>query len=114
MIFLLRQRSSLALVLLALSSLNVFGADNWHVPEALVRYQLTLTSKPTHPTCGYFVNLPDAGGTIASTMNATTSPVVMTPDGTEISSRVLWAGAQNGISLVLAVHHKIPIPSSSI
>ena len=100
MIFLLRQRSSLALVLLALSSLNVFGADNWHVPEALVRYQLTLTSKPTHPTCGYFVNLPDAGGTIASTMNATTSPVVITPDGTEISSRVLWAGAQNGISLV--------------
>ena len=100
MIFLLRQRSSLALVLLALSSLNVFGADNWHVPEALVRYQLTLTSKPTHPTCGYFVNLPDAGGTIASTMNATTAPVVMTPDGTEISSRVLWAGAQNGISLV--------------
>ena len=102
MIFLLRQRSSLALVLLALSSLNVFGADNWHVPEALVRYQLTLTSKPTHPTCGYFVNLPDAGGSIVSTMNATTAPVVMTPDGTEISSRVLWAGAQNGISLVFA------------
>ncbi|NBS53899.1 MAG: hypothetical protein EBS96_15050, partial [Spartobacteria bacterium] len=100
MIFLLRQRSSLALVLLALSALQVFGADSWHVPEALVRYQLTLSSKPTHPTCGYFVNLPDAGGTIASTMNATTAPVVMTPDGTEIPSRVMWAGAQNGISLV--------------
>jgi len=100
MIFLLRQRSSLALVLLALSSLNVFGADNWHVPESLVRYQLTLSSKPTHPTCGYFVNLPDAGGTIATTMNATTAPVVMTPAGVEIPSRVMWAGAQNGISLV--------------
>lgn len=102
MIFLLRQRSSLALVLLALSALQVFGADSWHVPEALVRYQLTLTSKPTHPTCGYFVNLPDAGGTIASTMNATTAPVVMTPAGVEIPSRVMWAGAQNGISLVFA------------
>ncbi|MEI8283750.1 MAG: hypothetical protein WCG52_02055 [bacterium] len=100
MIFLLRQRSSLALVLLALSALQVFGADSWHVQEALVRYQLTLSSKPTHPTCGYFVNLPDAGGTIASTMNATTAPVVMTADGTEIPSRVMWAGAQNGISLV--------------
>ena len=100
MIFLLRQRSSLALVLLALSALHALGADSWHVPEALVRYQLTLTSKPTGPTCGYFVNLPGAGGTIATTMNATTAPVVMTPDGTEISSRVLWAGAQNGISLV--------------
>jgi hypothetical protein len=102
MIFLLRQRSSLALVLLALSALHALGADSWHVPEALVRYQLTLSSKPTGPTCGYFVNLPDAGGTIATTMNATTAPVVMTADGTEIPSRVLWEGAQNGISLVFA------------
>lgn len=100
MIFLLRQRSSLALVLLAFSALNVFGAESWHIPEALVRYQLTLSSKPTHPTCGYFVNLPDAGGSIASTMNAATAPVVMTPDGVEIPSRVLWEGTQNGISLV--------------
>ena len=109
MIFLLRKRFLLALFLVALSNPNVFGVDSWHVPEALVRYQLTLSSKPTHPTCGYFVNLPDAGGTILSTMNAITAPVVMTPEGVEIPSRVLWQGAQNGISLVFTT----PAPNTN-
>ncbi len=100
MMFFLRRRLALAFALLAFSALTLFGAETWHLPDALIRYELTLASNPTHPTCGYVVNLPDAGGTIASTMNGTMAPIVMTSDGVEIPSRLLWIGSQNGISLV--------------
>ena len=37
------------------------GAAEWHVKNAAVRFSLRLASGPTHPSAGYFVQIPDGG-----------------------------------------------------
>ena len=63
-----------------------------------MRYKLELGRKPTHPTAGYYVHLPD-GGILHGTTPAT---VVMTEDGKVIPSFLLWHNPESGFSIVFA------------
>jgi hypothetical protein len=85
-------------LVLFLSVLHGHAAGDWQVAEAPLRYKLSLTQKPTHPTAGYFVHLPD-GGIFRGTTPATT---VVTDDGKVLPSFVLWHNAESGFSIVFA------------
>ena len=85
-------------ICLILPSLRVHAAGEWQVPEAPLRYKLELSGKPTHPTAGYYVHLPD-GGILRGTSPAT---VVMTEDGKVLPSFLLWQNAESGFSIVFA------------
>jgi len=85
-------------VFLLLAAIRVHAAGEWQVPDAPLRYKLDLDRKPTHPTAGYYVHLPDGGilrGTSPSTM-------VMTEDGKVLPSYILWHNAESGFSIVFA------------
>lgn len=71
-------------------------AADWQVPEAAIRYRLDLAGKPTHPSAGYYVHLPD-GGILRGTTPMTT---VMTEDGKVIPSYLLWQNSESGFSIV--------------
>ena len=83
---------------LFLSVLHLHAAGDWQVPEAPLRYQLNLARKPTHPTAGYYVHLPD-GGIFRGTTPATT---VVADDGKVIPSYLLWHNSESGFSIVFA------------
>lgn len=68
----------------------------WHVASAPVRYTLSLSGRPTHPSAGYFTHLPD-GGILPAPCPLTH---VMTPGGKEIPSYVLWHNRAGGLGLV--------------
>lgn len=74
------------------------AAGEWQVPEAALRYKLSLSRKPTHATAGYYAQLPD-GGILRAAMP---SPVVMTEDGKVVPSFVLWQNSESGFSIVFA------------
>jgi hypothetical protein len=78
--------------------LPIGGFAEWQVPEATFRYKVALERKPTHPSAGYFVHLPD-GGILHGTTPAT---VVMTEDGKTLPSYLLWHNPESGFSIVFA------------
>ena len=85
-------------ICLLLPAVRTHAAGEWQVPEAPLRYKLDLAGKPTHPTAGYYVHLPD-GGILRGTSPAT---VVMTEDGKVLPSYLLWQNAESGFSIVFA------------
>src|SRR4051794_18875322 len=82
---------------LLLSAVSALAA-NWQVPESTIRYQIELNRKPTHPSAGYFVHLPDGG----LLRGSTPSVIVMTDDGKVLPSYLLWQNAETGFSIVFA------------
>lgn len=74
------------------------AADNWQVPEASFRYKLELAKKPSHPTSGYYVHLPD-GGILGGEAPLT---IVMGEDGKQLPSYLLWQNPESGFSMVFA------------
>ena len=88
----------IAVLMLLVLAPCVRAAGDWHVPDAALRYKVNLTSKPTHPTAGYYVHLPD-GGILRSTAP---SPTVVTEEGKMIPSFLLWQNSESGFSLVFA------------
>jgi hypothetical protein len=99
----LRSSSTLT-VLFALGALLLslvlptHAADQWQLADAPLRYKLDLQRKPTHPSAGYFVSLPD-GGLLRGNKPATT---VVTEDGKILPSYLLWQNVENGFALVFA------------
>ncbi len=84
---------------LALLLAGAAGAqDAWHIQDAAVRFTVQLAAPPTHPSCGYFLHLPDGG----ALPGPTPVPRVLGTDGTELKSFVLWHSRQDGIALVFA------------
>ena len=83
---------------LLLPVLRLQAAGEWQVPEAPLRYKLELDRKPSHPTAGYYIHLPD-GGLLRGT---SPSPVVMAEDGKVLPSFILWQNAESGFSIVFA------------
>ena len=81
-----------------LLQLGGLAAENWQAPGAPVRFQLRLAQKPTHPSAGYIAQLPD-GGILSRNLS---SPVVMTPEGRELPSYMLWDNPETGFSIVFA------------
>src|SRR5947209_14771779 len=71
---------------LVLGVASLQAAGDWQLPEGSLRYRLELDRKPTHPSAGYYVHLPD-GGILRGTTPAT---VVMTDDGKVLPSYQLW------------------------
>ena len=88
-----------ALLLAALRA----GAQDWHVPEALVRFELSLARGPTHPEAGYFATVPD-GGLLPRPFPLTT---VVGEDGKKVDSFLLWHNEDAGASLVFADPGKV-------
>jgi len=84
-------------VLLA-SALRVQAAPEWQAPTAALRFKLDLARKPTHPSAGYYVHLPDGG--ILRGITPTT--VVTTEDGKVLPSYLLWQNPESGFSIVFA------------
>jgi TolA-binding protein len=84
------------LLLVALLPFQAFA--EWQIPEATIRYKVSLERKPTQPSAGYFIHLPD-GGVLHGTTPAT---VVMTEDGKTLPSYLLWHNPASGFSLVFA------------
>src|SRR4051812_8146400 len=70
----------------------------WRVPEAALRYKLTIYLRPSHPSAGYYVHLPDGG----LLRNAIPSTTVVTDAGKEVPSFLLWQNPETGFSLVFA------------
>lgn len=81
-----------------LSCLSLHAAGEWQVPEATLRYKVELDRKPTHPSAGYYVHLPD-GGILRGSTPATT---VVTEDGKILPSYLLWNNPESGFSIVFA------------
>ena len=73
------------------------AVTEWQVQDSAIRYRLELERKPTHPSAGYFVHLPDGGILPASTVTTT---VVMTEDGKVLPSYLLWQNSDSGFSIV--------------
>lgn len=98
-----RRSARACLVLAALAAMSptasmAQASAAWHVPEAAVRYRLTLAKKPSHASAGYLAHLPDGG----IFRGAVVSPVVTTDDGKPLQSALLWWNAESGFSLVFA------------
>ncbi len=85
-------------VCLFMAGPRLHAAGEWQLPDAPLRYKVELTGKPTHPSAGYYVHLPD-GGILRGT---TPSTVVMTEDGKTIPSYLLWQNPESGFSIVFA------------
>ncbi len=86
------------LAVLFSATLGASAATEWQVPEALLRFEVALSRKPTHTSAGYYVHLPDGG----ILRGAPPSPMVTTEDGKVLSSAVLWFNPESGFSLVFA------------
>jgi hypothetical protein len=76
----------------------VVAETEWQVPEAALRYKVTLSKKPSHATAGYYAELPD-GGILHGQTPFTT---VMTETGKLLPSFLLWQNPETGFSLVFA------------
>ncbi|MEI6072308.1 MAG: hypothetical protein WCS31_10985 [Verrucomicrobiae bacterium] len=87
-----------AVVCFFVASSGLWAASEWQVPESSIRYKLELAGKPTHPSAGYFVHLPDGGILPGSTVTT----VVMTEEGKVIPGWLLWQNADTGFSMVFA------------
>ena len=74
------------------------AADEWQVPEASIRYKLEVYLKPTHPSAGYFLHLPD-GGILGGGSFKT---VVMAEGGKIVPSYLFWQNPESGFSVVFA------------
>ncbi len=85
-------------LILLLTALHLVAAGEWQAPDAAIRYKVLLGRKPSHPTAGYYVRLPD-GGILRGVTPATQ---VMTDDGKIIPSYLLWSNADSGFSIVFA------------
>ena len=83
--------------LLAISS-SLHAAGEWQVANSFLRYKLILERRPTHPSAGYYVHLPD-GGILRGGASAT---VVMTESGKVLASYLLWQNSESGFSIVFA------------
>ena len=85
-------------LVLLLPVLRLHAAGEWQVPDAALRYTLDLDRNPTHPTAGYYVDLPD-GGLLHGNTPVT---IVMTEEGKVLPSYLLWHNPENGFSIVFA------------
>jgi hypothetical protein len=77
---------------------SVLAETEWQVPEATLRYKVTLSKRPSHPTAGYYAQLPDGG----ILRGQTPSTTVMTETGKLVPSFLLWQNPESGFSLVFA------------
>lgn len=84
--------------LLLLPVLALGAPSNWQAPDAPLRYKVELGRKPSHPSAGYYVHLPD-GGILHGSTPATQ---VMTEDGKVVPSFLLWQNPESGFSIVFA------------
>lgn len=82
-----------------------FGAA-WHVGKAPVRFELGLSTGPTHSSAGYFAHLPD-GGILPGPFPLTR---VLDSGGTELKSYTLWQNSESGLGIVF----EDPSPASRV
>lgn len=68
----------------------------WHVKEAPIRFTIGLRGRPTHPSAGYFLHLPD-GGILPRPFPLTH---VVDANGTELKSYALWQNPETGLGIV--------------
>ena len=72
------------------------ASDKWAVPNAKIRYRLTIEERPKVPECGIFVQLPD-GGILGGKLPVTT---VIAADGRPLQSRLMWHSVEQGFCLI--------------
>ena len=92
-----------AFILLLLSGLLVgtevsVAAADWAVPQAPIRFTFGLYDGPSHEEAGYLAQIPD-GGILPSPHPRT---YVVSEDGSELESYVLWHGPEAGLWIVFA------------
>ncbi len=76
------------------------GQSDWHVPEATLRFDYRIESRPSHPSAGILVFLPD-GGLLAQ--NDWPRAHVFDAKGRALDFAYLWHNRQEGLGLVVAV-----------
>lgn len=92
------------------AAVGAAAADPWQVPQAEVRFSVKLTGKPTHPSAGYFVHLPDGGvlpgplpvPTVVAHGGKAKPPAKAGAVPGEVPSFGLWHNKTGGLSLVFA------------
>jgi hypothetical protein len=72
---------------------------SWRVPDALLRFDFCVESRPSHPSAGLLVFLPD-GGILAE--NDQPGAQVFDENGRSIEFETLWHNRQEGMGLVIA------------
>jgi hypothetical protein len=80
--------------------LRAQAPEGWRVPEATIRFDLNVTTRPSHASAGFFVELPDAG------LLPTPAPLtqVFTDRGQPVESYVLWHSPGRNLAIVVADH----------
>ncbi len=73
-------------------------SSDWHVDEASIRFELSVTESPTYPGAGYFVQLPD-GGILPGPCPVTR---VVSGDGRALESALLWHNPESGMAMVFS------------
>ena len=71
--------------------------DDWRVPEATIRFDIQVTSRPSQPSAGILVEIPDAGllpGPAPLTQ-------VFTPDGKLVESYTLWHSPGRNLAIIM-------------
>ena len=86
------------LTVLAVSAAAQSPAADWAVADAPIRFELRVTRKPTHPSAGYMVNIPD-GGLLPGPTPVTR---VFTSDGRPVESYTLWHHPGGNLSIIVA------------
>lgn len=89
-------RCSFVLAAFATGLSKAAEADAWAIKDAPIRFLVSLTRAPSHPSAGFFVKLPDGG----SLPGPFPEPVVLDTAGNILSSAVLWHCKETGCSLV--------------
>jgi hypothetical protein len=86
-----------ALALLVLVTTAAQAADDaWPVPAATVRFRVHPDAPPTHPSAGYFLQLPD-GGILPGPKPGLR---VLDARGADLKVGILWQNRESGLGLV--------------
>ncbi len=75
---------------------HVFGASDWVVPEAPIRFEIKIDSRPDEKCAGVIVILPDQG----ALPRPAAGTVVVDDSGTALDHECIWHNRAEGIGLV--------------
>lgn len=71
------------------------AAEDWHVPQATVRFAADVLSQPSEPSAGLLASVPDGGF-----LPRDAEPVVVTAAGAMLKSACAWRNPREGLGVV--------------
>jgi hypothetical protein len=77
-------------------AIHGFGASDWAVPEAPIRFEIRVDSRPNEPCAGVIAILPDQG----ALPRPAPGTVVLDDSGTALDHECIWHNPAEGLGLV--------------